>query len=244
MSGQRARGLRIAIGALAVLLILIGVWAALRQHASPRVPAPTVSIIKDQTWDETAKPAAAARSAIQVSSLWVRPPAEVASRNRRKSGFALVLKQLGATDQQLNRLVGGDLVGVVTELKQKAQAGDPVSIQVLGQFALMSCGPSRGRWEAFKSRQIPEAQALSQPDRDWFTTTVNDDIAFDRQTDSVCDQIDTKEVLSWVTARANQGDGASLWVLSQSGLEMKDMQQRFREASAAGFALAQSILAD
>lgn len=46
-----------------------------------------------------------------------------------------------------------------------------------------------------------------------------------------------------MTARVNQGDGASLWVLSEAGLQMKDLQQRLREASAAGFAPAQYSLA-
>ena len=72
---------------------------------------------------------------------------------------------------------------------------------------------------------------------------MNDDVAFDKQIDAVCDQMDTKEILSRVTAWANQGDGASLWVLSEAGLPMKDLQERLRESSAAGFALAQSWLA-
>jgi TPR repeat protein len=84
---------------------------------------------------------------------------------------------------------------------------------------------------------------LPVADKDWFTSTVNDDIAFDKEIDAVCEQIDTKEVASWVTARANQGDGASLWVLSEAGLPTKDLQERLRESSAAGFALAQSWLA-
>jgi len=234
---------RIGIGGLILLMLAIGVWVALPKHSSSSGAAagrPVSTIPEHKTRAQLAR---APTKPAEVSGLWTRPSAEAASRNRRKSGFAWILIPLGASEQQLDRLVGGDLVGVVTELKQKAQTGDPVSIRVLGQLAVLNCRLSRGRLTGFKSRQIAEAQAFSQPDREWFTATVNDDIAFDKQMDSACDQIDSKEALSSVTARANQGDGGSLWVLSESGLQMKDMQQRLREASDAGFALAQYDLA-
>jgi hypothetical protein len=234
---------RLGLGGIILFMMAIAVWVTLPKHngssgsaasgAAPTIPADEAPV---QAAHTPAKPLAA-------SSLWTRPTAEVASRNRRKAGFAWVLRPLGATEQQLNRLVGGDLHGVVAELKQKAQAGDPASIHVLGQLAQLNCGPSYRGLAGAKRRQIDGAQALPPADRDWFASTVNDDIAFDKQIDSVCDQIDTKEVLSWVTARADQGDGASLWVLSEAGLPMKDLRQRLRDASAGGFALAQSVLA-
>jgi hypothetical protein len=234
---------RIGLAGIILLMFAIGVWVVLPKHSSPSGSAASGPVTTISEHHTPAQLARAPTKPVEVSSLWTRPSTEAASRNRRKSGFAWGLKQLGATEQQLDRLVGGELVGVVTELKQKAQSGDPHSIPVLGQLAAVNCRPNRGSLTGFKSRQVAEAQALPLADRDWFTTTVNDDLAFDKEIDAVCDQVDTKEVLSWVTARANQGDGASLWVLSESGLQMKDMQQRLREASAAGFALAQSELA-
>jgi len=234
---------RIGIGRIILLMMAIAVWVTLPKHngssgsaasgAASAIPAREAQV---QTAHTPAKPHTA-------SSLWVRPAADVASRNRRKSGWAWVLRQLGASEQLLDRLVGGDLAGAVTELKSKAQAGDPASIRVLGQLAVINCRPNRGRLTGLKTRQIAEAAALPSADRDWFTATVNDDVAFDNQLDAVCDQIDTKEALAAVTARANQGDGGSLWVLSQTGPQSKDTQQRLREASAAGFALAQLNLA-
>jgi hypothetical protein len=81
-------------------------------------------------------------------------------------------------------------------------------------------------------------------DRDWFTSTVNDDLAFDKQLATICDHvIDPNEVLEWVKARANIGDGASLWLLSGSGSDTESQQQRLREASDAGFSQAQYDLA-
>jgi TPR repeat protein len=55
--------------------------------------------------------------------------------------------------------------------------------------------------------------------------------------------IDTNEVLSWVKARADQGDGASLWLLSESESDTKNQQQHLREAAAIGFAEAKYELA-
>jgi hypothetical protein len=242
-SGVSMTKRRIGIAAIILLMLTVGIWVGLQRHrgqsgSAVRVPATAIPVTSLQV------PAAlAAIKTAPISNLWTRPSAEVASRNRRKSGFAWDLKSLGATDEQLNRLVGGDLNGIVSELKQKAQAGDPVSIRVLGQLATVNCRPSRRRFlSASKARQIADAQALVAANRDWFTATVNDDIAFDKQMDLVCDQIDSMQALSSVTALANQGDGGSLWVLSQ-GLQMKDMQQRFREASAAGFPFAQYTVA-
>jgi hypothetical protein len=178
----------------------------------------------------------------KLSGLFVRPPAEVASRNHRRSGFAWILRVLGATESQLDRLVGGDAATFVKELKEKAKAGDPTSINVLGQLAFLNCRLGRSL-SAYKLRQISEAQALSQADRDWFTSTLNDDLAFDRDLHAVCDQlIDINEVLSGVKTLAAQGDGASLWILTEvagSG----DQDKNRRDAAAAGFPLAQSELA-
>jgi hypothetical protein len=240
----RVRRLRVGIGALASLLILIALWTAFQHHARHAVRSPTSSSIKDQALgSRPAKPVAHSTFAPKLSGLWVRPSAEVASRNHRRSGFVWIMRLLGATDSQLDRLTGGDVFGVVKELKEKAQAGDPASVQMLGQLAFLNCRLGRNIG-AYKTRQIAEARALPTADRDWFTSTLNDDLAFDGQLHTVCDQlIDTNEVLSWVKARANQGDGASLWLLSESGSDMKDQQQRLRGASAAGFALAQYDLA-
>jgi TPR repeat protein len=241
-----ARRLRIAIGALALLVILIGVWAAFRQHALPTAGASMSSPVKDQAWDETAKPEAAPTEATKVSDLWVRPPAEVATRNYRKSGFAWILRQLGATDLQLDRLAEGDFAGLVTELKQKAQSGDADSINMLGEIALQNCrlGRDDETLDAHAASQIAEAQAFAPTDAAWFAAAMREDGAFDKRVNAACKQvIDQDEILSWVTARAAQGDGASLWLLFTAADNMTDMQQRLRDAAATGFPEAQFELA-
>jgi TPR repeat protein len=241
-----ARDLKIAIGALAMVLILISVWAAFRHHAGSAVRAPTNSRGLDQAWDGGAKPMAAAGTATKVSSLWVRPSAEVAARNYRRQGFAWILRQLGASEEQLNRLTDQDLLAVFSELKRKAQSGDPAAINILGEIALQNCrlGRDDATLEAFAASQITEAQALPPKDAAWFTAAMHEDIAFDKRVNAACKQvIDQDEILSWVTARAAQGDGASMWLLFRAADNMTDMQRRLRDAAAAGFPQAQFELA-
>jgi hypothetical protein len=233
-----ARDLRIAIGAVAILLIVIGVWVALRQHARPSARASMSSPVKDQAWDSsTAKRAETPSKATKVSNLWVRPSAEVAARNFRRQGFAWILRQLGATDAQLDRLADQDLLAVLSELKQKAQGGDPAAINILGELALQNCrGRDDDTIEAYAASQILEAQAFPPKDAAWFAAAVREDSAFDKRVNATCKQvIDQDEILSWVTARAAQGDGASLWLLSRTADNLTDGQRRLRDAAAASF---------
>jgi TPR repeat protein len=246
MNRHRARVVRIAIGALALLVILIGVWAAFRQHADLSVSGSTSSLTYDEALDRrTAKPAMRSSSP-KVLDLWTRPTAEVAARNYRKSEFAWILRQLGATELQLDRLADGDVAGLVTELKQKAQSGDADSINMLGEIALQNCRMDRDdeTLAAYAASQIAEAQAFSAIDTAWFTAAMHEDTAFDRRVNAACKQvIDLNEILSWVTARAAQGDGASLWLLYRAAGNLTEMQQRLLEAAAAGFPQAQFELA-
>ena len=242
-----ARDLRIAIGALAMLLILIGVWAAFRQYTRPTVRAPTSSLGLEQALDgRTAKPVVRSSSPPEVSDLWARPPADVAARNSRRAGFAWILRQLGATEMQLDRLADGDFAGLVTELKQKAQGGDADSINMLGEIALQNCrlGRDDQTLEEYGAAQIAEAQVLPPKDANWFATAMREDIAFYKRVNATCKQvIDQDEILSWVTARGTQGDGASLWLLFRAADNLTEMQQRLRDAAAAGFPQAQFELA-
>jgi TPR repeat protein len=91
---------------------------------------------------------------------------------------------------------------------------------------------------------LTNAQALPGSDLAWFSGALRADVAYDREFIPACKKlIDQDEVQSWVVGRAKQGDGASLWLLSNSADNMADLQQRLREAAAAGFAQAQFDLA-
>ena len=125
----------------------------------------------------------------------------------------MILRQLGASEQLLDRLVAGDAVAVLTELKAQAQRGDPTAINVLGEIADQQCHLGRADevLDGYQASQLTNAQALPSTDREWFNTALRDDIAFDKQMNVACNQvIDQDQVHSWVAARAAQGDGASL----------------------------------
>jgi TPR repeat protein len=147
---------------------------------------------------------------------------------------------------QLDRLADGDFAGLVTELKQKAQGGDADSINMLGEIALQNCrlGRDDQTLEEYGATQIAEAQAFPPKDANWFATALREDIAFYKRVNAACKQvIDQDEILSWVTARGTQGDGASLWLLFRAADNLTEMQQRLRDAAAAGFPQAQFELA-
>jgi TPR repeat protein len=73
---------------------------------------------------------------------------------------------------------------------------------------------------------------------------MRDDEVFYKKVHAACGLRSSEdEVMSWVKARADQGDGASLWLLYLSAGNMTEMQQRLRDAAAAGFPQAQLELA-
>src|ERR1700674_3745056 len=74
-----------------------------------------------------AAPAAPIKALLGV---WVRPQAKVAARNLRRANFAL-LRRFGASEKLIDRLTDGDVLAVVTELKQQAQRGDPLAANIL-----------------------------------------------------------------------------------------------------------------
>jgi len=86
----------------------------------------------------------------------------VAARNNRRYGFAWILRQLGATEEQLNRLADLDIARVIAELKQKAQAGDRASINILGEIAYQNCylGRDNATVESFVASQIRDVQTV------------------------------------------------------------------------------------
>jgi hypothetical protein len=166
--------IRVGISALGALLVLVAVWAVFRPHGgSVILGSKSLPDRNGASSSQIAKPLARPSVQSKVASLWSRPSPEVASRNRRRSGFAWTLRLLGATESQLNRLVGGDASTVVMDLKQKARAGDAAAIQILGELAIRNCrlGRSPGFLDTLSGRQIAEAQALPSADREWFSST-------------------------------------------------------------------------
>jgi hypothetical protein len=238
---------RLGVSGIILLLIVLGIWAVLPKHNGSSGSAATETVTTIPVHQAQAPLAIAPTKPVMAASLdlWTRPPAKVVARNDRRYGFAWILRQLGATEDQLNRLADLDIAGVLADLKRKAQAGDAASINILGEISLQNCrlGRDQATVQAFVATQIRDAQAVPAIDASWFSAVMQDDEAFYKNVHAACAQVDQDQVMSWVKARADQGDGASLWLMFRDAGSMTEMQQRLREAAAAGFPQAQFELA-
>jgi hypothetical protein len=239
----------VSTGGLLLILVAIGIALLSGRKLTLSLPVTRHDVAMTSAARTPRQDAAAAASSDKpsaVTGLWVRPPAKLAARHSQRSGYAWILRQLGASELLLDRLGAGDAVAVLTELKAQAQRGDPTAINVLGQIAGQQCHLGRADevLDGYEASQLTNAQALPSTDREWFNTALREDIAFDKQMNMACNQvIDQDQVHSWVAARAAQGDAASLWLMSNSADNMMDRQERLRDAAVAGFAEAQFELA-
>src|SRR3974377_1412722 len=136
---------RVGVVGLLILRMALGVWVLLPKHRSPLNAGPTVPVAASPAIKAAVLPAFATKT-VAVSRLCGRPSPQDAARNGRRYGFAWILRQLGASEDQLDRLADLRFAEVLTELKQKAQAGDAASINILGEIAQWNC--RRGRDEA------------------------------------------------------------------------------------------------
>jgi len=238
---------QIGIGGLILSMIAIGIWAVLPKHSGSSGRAATEPVRTIPVHQAKAQLANGSIKPVEVASLdlWTRPSADVASRHYRRHGFAWILRQLGATEDQLNRLADLDIAGVLTDLDRKAQAGDAASVNILGEIVLQNCrlGRDQATVQGFVATQIRDAQAAPGIDISWFSAVMQDDEAFYKSVHAACAQVDQDQVMSWVKTQADKGDGASLWLMFRDAGSMTEMQQRLREAAAAGFPQAQFELA-
>jgi hypothetical protein len=236
---------RIGLAGIILLMIAIGIWAVLTKHSRSSATEASGPVTETQTHKDMAQSAIAPIKPVAASDLWIRPDPKVASRNGRRYGFAWILRQLGATEEQLNRLADLDIAGVIAELKQKAQAGDAASINVLGEIALQNCdlGRDDATVASFVASQIRDVQAVPGIDASWFTAVMREEEDFYKKVHAACAQVDVDGAMSWVKAQAEKGDGASLWLMFRDANNMTEMQQRLRDAAAAGFPQAQFELA-
>jgi hypothetical protein len=242
---MRLTNRQIGIGAIIILTMAVGIWAVLPKHGGSSALKVDVPATKNTAQELPAQPVKAAAMPIKASDLWTRPSAEVASRNGHRSGFAWVLRQLGASEDQLNRLADLDIAGVIAELKQKAAAGDAASINILGEITYQNChlGRDDATVHRFVDSQIRDVQAVPAIDVSWFSAVMRDDEAFYKKLHAACSEVDQDQAMSQVKARADLGDGASLWLMYMDSHNMNEMQQRLRDAAATGFPQAQFELA-
>jgi hypothetical protein len=230
---------QLSVGAVIMIVIVVGIMVVSRQGHSPtalRAPIDSDEIAANpKEVRPLAKASAAKNKSPPMGEMWTRPPAKVAARNLRRVKFA-ELRRLGASDGLVDRLTDGDVLAVLTELKQEAQRGDPSAGNILAYVAHLC---------AFASPNIQEAQALPSQDTEWLNTALQEKVVFNKQLWSVCRQaIDQKEVMGWVTQSADQGDHASLWLLSWLGPDNPVIRQsKLLEAVAGAYPEAEFFLA-
>ena len=218
------------------MMIAVCIWVALPKHGNSSGSAAREPVTKTFARESPVQPTSASTRPVTVTTLdlWIRPPAKVAARHLRRVRFA-GLRRLGASEQLVDRLTDGDVLIVVTELKEKAQRGDTSAANILSDLGHSLC--------AFASPNLREAPSLPGQDTEWLNAALQEKIAFDKQLWAVCQQsIDLKEVDGWVAKAAEQGNGASLLLLS-FGSTPAAYKQKLVEAVDTGYPEAQAAMA-
>src|SRR5580698_10756966 len=228
-------------------MIAIGIWVALTKHSSSPSSAAGGNGAKMPEPEAQVQPPGAPRKPVATSDPWTRPPAKVVARNLRRVRFAL-LRGFGASETMVNRLTDGDIFAVIQELKQQAKRGDAAAANVLEYMAYSTCGfaGANGEGSPSQAQQLLDARTLSVQDAEWIRTAIQEKNTNDKQMVAACQQaIDKKEIEAWVTSAADQGNGASRWLLSRysSSGSSAFKEQKLMDAADAGYAEAQAFLA-
>jgi len=172
-------------------------------------------------------------------------PKDAAQHARRKE-LARRYREAGANPQFLDRVVGGDVVGALKELRRQAQTGDPAAINLYGDFTYWNCFLHRTaeQLDSYAATQLQESNSLPPADGEWFRAAFMDDIAFDKSVVAACGEaVNVDEAFDMVDGRAKQGDAASLYLASMTARTNADRQRLLRAAAIAGSADAQFEIA-
>ena len=233
---------RMGIAGLILLMLAIGIWAVLPRHHASSKSSDTEPVAPTPEKKAPVSSASAPPRSLTASSPWTRPPAKVAAQNHRRVEFA-GLKRFGASQQLIDRLADGDVAAVIHELNQRAQAGDVPAANTLEYMARLHCAFARvnGERRELQTPEMLDAQALPRKEADWIKTTIQEQNVFDQQLAAACVAIDRKQVDGWVTAAAEQGNAASLYLRS-AFMDNRNPQQ-LQKAVDAGYPEAQARLA-
>jgi hypothetical protein len=238
---------RLGLVGVILLMIVIGIWVALTKHGSSPSTGTGGNGTKMPEPETQVQPAGAPTKPVATSDPWTRPSAKVVTRNLRRVRFAL-LRGFGASEKMVNRLTDGDILAVIQELKQQAQRGDAAAANVLEYMAYSTCGFAgvNGEGSSSQAQQLLDARALPVQDSEWIRAAIQEKNTNDKQTVAACQQaIDKKEIEAWVTSAADQGNGASRWLLSRysSSGSSEFKEQKLMDAADAGYPEAQAFLA-
>jgi hypothetical protein len=238
------------VGAVITILIVIGIVVLSRHGSAPKAPAENINsdelAAKPREVSPLAKPSAATHQSPPVSGILARPTPDVAARNIRRSRLAGTLGPLGASEQMITRLANGDIVAVMTELKQHAQKGDASASNVLDYMAHLTCAfaESNGEGSPYHQEQVSDANALPAADAEWMGRVMQERNADKKRWTDACQQaLDKADTDRWVAAAAAQGDPASHYLLFMFGRPPAGRDGQLLQAAAGGYSWAEFGLA-
>jgi hypothetical protein len=169
-----------------------------------------------------------------------RPNPVDAYRNSARSGYAWILRQMGMSERDLDRLASGGFAALLQDLAKDADRGDQSAILSLGWLA-RRCYLSRNEEQlnSYQQSQSQGARLLPPADSAWLTSFLNQDIDTEKQHATECALIDQDHVEKLLTELSRQGNGASTFMLAEQANNVADANLLAREAALQGFPQAQ-----
>lgn len=241
----------IAIAGGFAVIIAVGVWHFLLGGVSTydrgamAATAESVSVVASRSV-AAGSGLVALRVKDPVGSLWVRrSPQEVVRRAWRKR-LERRYRRLGASQQFIDQMAAGNMVGALSNLKKQALSGDPAAISVYGDFTYWNCFLHRSpeQLDSYATTQTRESWSLPAADAEWFRDAVAEDVTLDKAILAACrEAVNVGQVFDMVDERAKQGDGTNLFLSSMTATNMRERQQLLRAAALTGSADAQFEIA-
>jgi hypothetical protein len=226
-----------AVGLLVIFAAIFFVRPSHRQYI-PTPAVPKHAVVAASFPNSNSRPAAVPALDLHLRT-W-RPDPVDAYRNSKRSGYAWILRQMGMSEADLDRLVSNDFAPLLKDLAKKADQGDQSAVLSLGWLA-RRCALLRNEEQlnSYQQIQSQDARLLPSADSAWFTGLLNQDIATDRNRIADCAVIDQEHVAKLLTDLSQQGNGASTFMLAEQANNQEDANLLGREAALQGFAEAQ-----
>lgn len=232
----------IAAAAGFAIIIAVGVWHFLiggvstYDRGAMPAAAESVSVVASPLVAAGSGPVAL-RVKDPVGSLWVRRSPKEAERRAWRKRLERRYRRLGASQQFIDQMVDGNMVGALNNLKKQALSGDPAAIGVYGDFTYWNCflhGTSE-QVDSYVTMQTQESPTLPAADAEWLRDAVAEDVAINKAVVAACrEAVNVGQVFDMVDESAEQGDGANLFLSSKTANDMPEMQRRLRAAAMAG----------
>ena len=172
-----------AAGGFAVI-IAVGAWHFLLGGVSTydrravAATAESVSVVASHLVATGSGPVAL-RVKDPVGSLWVRRSPKEAERRAWRKRLERRYRRLGASQQFIEQMVDGNMVGALNNLKKQALSGDPAAISVYGDFTYWNCflHGTPEQVDSYAPIQSQESRTLPPADAEWFRDAVAEDVA-------------------------------------------------------------------